>query len=219
MYTGNDSMNTNRQVSAMLRNASPDMLGIDDCIDFLISMSPIDKDPTFFSGTERDEYKAWLTDVKKMHLKTVLEIGTYRGRTTWLLSRVCPPDVTIVTVELVPGAPWADIEQMGLPGQRIISLIGDSRDESTRQIVEKALGGQRVDLLFIDSSHEYAQTKREIELYFEFMKPDGKVAFHDILLPHLGVHEVWQELTKRYPLHREYTQGYGIGVITVGESP
>ncbi len=208
-------MNTNKQVSSMLKNAPPGMTDIDECIDFLIAMSPIDEDPVFFSGTERHEYKAWLEDIREMHLKTILEIGTYRGRTTWLLSRACPSDTLIVTVEIKDGAPWVDIEQMGLPGQEIISLVGDSRDESTLHVVETILEGEQVDLLFIDSDHSYETTAREVALYSPLVKDGGSVGLHDMLNDQ-WVAAVWKEVIEKHPDCKVYNSGqYGIGMTVV----
>ena len=36
-----------------------------------------------------------------------------------------------------------------------------------------------IDLLFIDSSHEYEHTAQEIDTWFRFVADDGVVLFHD----------------------------------------
>jgi hypothetical protein len=41
-----------------------------------------------------------------------------------------------------------------------------------------------VDVLFIDTTHAYAQTSLEIELYLPKVRPGGVVLMHDVELEH-----------------------------------
>ena len=44
----------------------------------------------------------------------------------------------------------------------------------------------RVDIVFIDTQHTYEQTKLEIELYRPFVRPGGRMIFHDTAIVETG---------------------------------
>ena len=86
----------------------------------------------------------------------VCEIGTSAGGTLYLLTRVAAPDAVIVSVDLddarrtsrgLRGWP-------GAPGQRLVSLAGDSHTERDASIAsERRSTGEPLDVLFIDGDH------------------------------------------------------------------
>lgn len=175
------------------------------------------------------EIKALLELVESKRCARVLEIGSSKGGTIYLFSRVAAPDATIVTVDL-PGhtfrghyPKWKEPLYRSFAGDRqtLVPMRGDSHTAETADRVFNALGRQGVDFLFIDGDHRYEGAKDDFERYRAFVNPGGIIAFHDVVPgPEEmvgGVPRLWQELKAQYA-HRElvesWTQGgFGIGVL------
>jgi len=106
---------------------------------------------------------------------TVLEIGVGTGQSTTAF---------LAAAELTGGHVWSvDISasclfllehaQSGRPAPWTF-ILGDSADQAvTDRTPDKA------DVLFIDSSHAYAQTRLELERYVPRVRPGGMVLLHD----------------------------------------
>jgi predicted O-methyltransferase YrrM len=85
-----------------------------------------------------------------------------------------------------------------------------------------------VDIVFIDTSHTYEQTKQELELYVGKVKPGGLIVLHDTELkrpeasppsdPDFPVAQAVAEFVSAGPYRSvEWVEGcYGLGIITVG---
>ena len=81
-----------------------------------------------------------------------------------------------------------------------------------------------VDILFIDTSHAYEHTVRELNLYRWVVRPGGRIVLHDTELPHPeGVHglaypvrRAVEEFCKAEGLTWEnHTNCWGLGIIEV----
>jgi predicted O-methyltransferase YrrM len=160
---------------------------------------------------------------------TVLEIGTYKGGTFFLFSRVASPEAVLVSLDLpqdpsgVGYAQWQGrlFRSFARERQRIELVLADSRQEQTVERVRQLLNGRSVDFLFIDGDHAYESVKNDFNLYSPLVADDGVIAFHDIVpgLPSLvgGVPQFWQEVKRQYHVKEfveSWSQGaYGIGVI------
>ena len=55
----------------------------------------------------------------------------------------------------------------------------NSLDPETPRAAKEFLGGDP-EMIILDSSHEYAQTLRELELWFEALAPGGLLVVHDV---------------------------------------
>ncbi len=175
------------------------------------------------------EIKALLELVASRSCARVLEIGSSKGGTIYLFSRVSSPQATLVTVDL-PGSllrghypRWKDslYRSFAGDGQTLVPMRGDSHTPGTSARVFDALGRQPVDFLFIDGDHSYDGAKDDFERYRKLVTPNGIIAFHDVVPGPAemvgGVPQLWQELKQQYT-HRElvesWTQGgFGIGVL------
>ncbi len=51
-----------------------------------------------------------------------------------------------------------------------------------------------VDMIFIDAGHTYEDVSKDVKDYFDFVKPGGIVALHDVTPGWPDVLKVWQEL-------------------------
>lgn len=161
----------------------------------------------------------------------IVEIGTARGGTLLLLTRVASYDATIVSVDL-PGGPFGGgyrrthanlIRSFARDRQKIHLVRGNSHSASTVDRVRAILGGQ-ADCLFIDGDHTYDGVLADFEKYSPLVSADGLIAFHDIVpgLPENvgGVPNFWEDVRTRFE-HREIVAdwdqgGYGIGVLYRG---
>jgi predicted O-methyltransferase YrrM len=161
--------------------------------------------------------------------KTVLEIGTYRGGTFFLFSRVAAPDAILISLDLPPsrsglGYPsWRRglFRSFAKAQQKIELVLADSHQTVTVTRIQQLLGGRQLDFLFIDGDHSYEGVKSDYEMYSPLVRNGGLIAFHDIVprAPEraCGVPRFWEELKMTRTVTEfvaDWRQdGYGIGVV------
>jgi cephalosporin hydroxylase len=183
----------------------------------------------------RSEIEALLELLAEDPPRTVLEIGTARGGTLFLLCHVASADARLISVDL-PGGDFGG----GYPAalvplltsfaqhEQVVELIrGDSHSHDTLAKVEQILGGRQVDFLMIDGDHSYEGIRRDFTMYSPLVRQGGWIALHDIVpgRPELGggVPDFWRELKARHPVREivaDWNQGaYGIGLIEQDETP
>jgi len=84
-----------------------------------------------------------------------------------------------------------DIEQNNEP-----DILGDSAESKTVEELKRLLGGELIDLLFIDGNHSYEGVKADFENYSPLTK--HLIAFHDVHsvleTRAKGVHRHWNEM-------------------------
>jgi cephalosporin hydroxylase len=163
--------------------------------------------------------------------RTVLEIGTMRGGTLLLFTRVAADDALLVTVDLsdetrrefggdnhAANAPLYRAFARGT--QRVEFIAGDSHEPDTTKRITDTLEGRPVDFLFIDGDHTYDGVRSDYEMYSPLVRPGGLIAFHDIVDGPEdavgGVPKFWREIKTESTceLVQDWGQGgYGIGVL------
>jgi cephalosporin hydroxylase len=184
----------------------------------------------------RSEIAALLERLCKVEPLTVLEIGTARGGTLFLFTRVAAKDALIVSIDL-PGGEFGGGYDAGVETlyrsfarsrQRVELLIGNSHDVATLAEVRERLGGREIDFLFIDGDHTYEGVKRDFEMYSPLVRAGGLVAFHDIVPGpgYLvgGVPQFWAEVRAGFAHVDEYVADWrqgraGIGVVQISHDP
>lgn len=166
----------------------------------------------------------------EMQPKTVLEVGTARGGTLFLFCRSAAPDAEIVSLDLPYGRngggfpKWKEpiYHLFAEPGQKLTLIRANSHLAQSRELVERAVGGRKFDVIMIDADHSYEGAKRDFELYSPLVSEQGIVVLHDILPnrfdPEINVHRLWEEISANNQCEEivaDYRQGnLGIGVIT-----
>jgi predicted O-methyltransferase YrrM len=161
--------------------------------------------------------------------RAVVEVGTDKGGTLFLWSRVAAPDAILVAIDNHPlGAlgtrsAWAAVRRCFARAQQRVDLLipRDSHDPRTVDEVRQRLEGRPVDFVFIDGDHEYEGVKRDFELYSPLVRPGGLIAFHDINEMYWpGVGRLWDELKPHHEtvefVANDPPRRWGIGVIRVG---
>lgn len=184
----------------------------------------------FFGALQvREELLALAEIIAARQPERALEIGTYRGGTLFLLTRLASPNATIISVDLPGGrfgGGYSDqrawfYKHFARRSQRLHLLRGDSHSAEMFGRVKTTLSGQPLDYLFIDGDHRYEGVKRDFEMYAPLVRRGGIIAMHDIVehLPSSGCEasRLWDEIKPRYR-HVEIVtnkcQGWaGIGVL------
>jgi predicted O-methyltransferase YrrM len=179
----------------------------------------------------KSEIASLLGFLKNNKPKVIMEIGTARGGTLFLFSKVAPKDSLIISLDL-PGGPFGGgyprwkmplYKSFSEDKQRIILVRENSHQTKTLQRIKEILGNKELDFLFIDGDHTYDGVKRDFALYKQLVKRGGTIAFHDIV-PHppearCGVNIFWDEIKDRYESQEfveDWNQGWsGIGLIKV----
>jgi predicted O-methyltransferase YrrM len=115
----------------------------------------------------------------------ILELGVRKGNSTLALlagaeesgGHVWSADITDVIREDM--RPWA--------GCRLWTFTcGDDMNENVQNQLPR-----EVDVLFIDTSHEYGHTLRELEVYMPRLAPGGVALFHDTRFVFFARREDW----------------------------
>jgi len=175
------------------------------------------------------EIQALYGIVREMRPKVVCEIGTYKGGTLYLWCKASSPDAQIISCDLPQGLRNAFSENrrrfyrhFSHNGQRMQFFPGDSHSRMIRESVEKALGGQKIDFLFIDGDHRLQGVKADFDNFASLVRKDGIIAFHDIFprpeFPEIEVYKFWNDVKKssRHTQEIKAMEGerpIGIGVL------
>ena len=195
-------------------------------VDIGISTQPV------VASQQLDEIIPALERIERLRPQRVCEIGTAAGGTLYLLTRVSAPDALVVSIDLVIAPHTRALrERLARPGQRVVSLAGDSQSEETALRLERLLDGQQLDVLFIDGDHSYDGVRADFERYSPLVRSGGIVALHDINEDFRTKHGIetpsisgevprfWRELKDRYRTEELIADpaqdGFGIGLVYV----
>lgn len=186
---------------------------------------------------DRMEIAVLAERVRELEPEIIVEIGTRHGGTLFIWSQVSKTLKLLISIDLPEDMPRKGyfVERIKLyqlftanqPQCQLELLRMDSQQESTHAMVEKLLGGRRIDFLFLDGDHNYAGVKRDYQMYSELVRPGGLIALHDIRRHKskewIQVYRVWDEIRadedKTEEIIRQpFTGQYGIGVMTKSDS-
>jgi predicted O-methyltransferase YrrM len=167
--------------------------------------------------------------------KRILEIGTANGGTLFLFCRIADANAIIVSVDMPGGwfgggyPRWKGLlyQRFVSAGQKLHLLRADSHSPETLARVQRILGDQKFDFIFIDGDHTYNGVKQDYEMYRQLGAPGCIIGFHDIVAnatdPDCEVPRFWNELRAA---HRtiEFVEnpaqvGAGIGVVLPAGQP
>ncbi|HTW45530.1 MAG TPA: class I SAM-dependent methyltransferase [Acidobacteriaceae bacterium] len=187
-------------------------------------------DNHFFNASQvRGELVALAETLAQLRPDRALEIGTFRGGTLLLLTRLASPHATVVSVDL-PGGKFGGgysthrrrlYRHFARRDQRLHLLQGDSHSKEMFERVKVAFENKPLDYLFIDGDHTYEGVKKDFQMYAPFVRKGGIIALHDIAEhpPSIGceVSRLWSELKLHYrheEIIQDRAQGWaGIGIL------
>ena len=168
---------------------------------------------------------AWAAESRP---RTVCEIGTAMGGTTFLLGQSLPTVEHLIGIDLYVRRKQR-LKFFSRPAQRLAFFDGSSYAPATIERFRAHLGGDKLDLLFIDGDHTGAGVARDFAAYRHFVRDGGIVVFHDIVEDYQtrfgrqtgrwtgDVPRFWREIKYFYQTNEfvEYPDqdGLGIGAI------
>lgn len=126
------------------------------------------------------EVQAFHAFLRDRSPRVVCEIGTAAGGHFYMLSRSLPTVTTLIGVDLHVRN-RAFLRRLAPHNLDIQLIDGDSRSIPVRNAVERAVGGQGVDVLFIDGDHTYEGVRSDYLNYRDLVREGGIIAFHDIV--------------------------------------
>ena len=147
--------------------------------------------------------------LKPQKLRVIIEIGTMKGGTLFLFSKITANNAIIISIDLPRARFGGGYPKYRIPlyrgfasqNQRIFLIRADSHLKSTLKKVQNILNDKKVDLLFLDGDHRYMGVKNDFEMYTPLLGKRGNVVFHDIvqcLEQDVNVHKFWNEIKKMY---------------------
>ncbi len=187
-----------------------------------------------FNGTitpyqNRSEITRLAERVRALAPRTLLEVGTARGGTLFLLCQAAAGDATIVSLDLPEGRNGGGFPKWKMPtyaafakpGQRLLFVRGNSHDPASRDKVHALMDGRPSDFIMIDGDHSYEGVKTDFELYYPLLAPGGLLALHDIRPtpydPSIDVHRFWIEIRDRFRteeiVETPDQPNFGIGLV------
>lgn len=175
----------------------------------------------------RSEFASMVKLVREARPERIMEIGTAKGATLLCWCRIASKHVISVDLEGgIHGGGYPPAKQKlyreftsGRPGVRLDLFQENSQIMATRQKVEAVLGGEKLDVLFIDGDHSYAGVRKDFDLWSPLVRQGGIVMFHDILphtsVAHCEVDRLWNELKSQHR-HLEFVHDSGQGWAGIG---
>jgi cephalosporin hydroxylase len=139
----------------------------------------------------REEITDMVEFLKQRPLRNVMEIGSESGGTFYLWSKLAKLGGLKISLDKPDGTSgsWLYKEPDALAKRtalfqsfapRVRVVTGDSHSEEIKAQVAGILKDEKLDFLFIDGDHSYEGVKADWDMYREFVRPGGIVAFHDI---------------------------------------
>ncbi len=174
------------------------------------------------------EIKNLLKIIKQEKPKYIMEIGSAKGGTLFLFSKVADPYAHIISLDLPHGNFGGGYSKSRIPifkklvlkTQTIDLIRDDSHKKKTLNQIKKILGKNKLDFLFIDGDHTYNGVKKDFEMYSPLVKKGGIIAFHDIAKSNdtsCKVNTFWNQIKKKYKskeiIEDKEQGGFGIGVL------
>jgi predicted O-methyltransferase YrrM len=111
-------------------------------------------------------------------IRSILEIGSAAGGTTYVLHRFFAPDTMVIIDDNRHGKHTLRPEI--LASIERTEIIGNSRDQD---VIDQARGP--FDLIVIDGDHSYVGVKADVENYLPKLRDKGFLMFHDT------AHRLW----------------------------
>jgi len=195
--------------------------------------NPLDYPIAYMKPRRTSEALAWLDNipfafalVQAHRPKLIVELGTHTGVSYFAFCQAV--EVSGLPTKCYGIDTWEGDEHAGFYGEEIFrDLVANHEplysnfSKLLRMKFDDALKEFRdgyIDLLHIDGCHEYESVKHDFESWRPKLSSRSVVLLHDINAqePHFGARRFFVELQSGYPVF-EFTHGYGLGVVAVGE--
>ncbi len=153
-----------------------------------------------FEGLLVEGQEWWLynTSYNQTNDAVIVEIGSFKGRSTACLALGCVGTAKRVYAIDTFNGNDSDFHQRNFFDQFQANISSLNLDRYVHPIVglstEAAPGWDKpIDFIFIDGSHEYNDVLADFENFYPHVKPGGIIAFHDVTEGWPGVVRCWNE--------------------------
>lgn len=133
--------------------------------------------------------RALWNQVKNITNGTIVEIGSYGGKSTIILANASPTS-SIIAID--PYIGYEDIEAQFLSAVKGFNII--PKKVKSEDFTDKL----KIDFLHIDGDHSYEAVKKDIEKFVPMVKKGHYVFFHDYPVAEFGVGRAVNELKDKY---------------------
>ena len=135
-----------------------------------------------------------------------VEVGTFDKGCLAYVASLLSPTATIIDVDMQENADGTErLKRLVGPGQRLVTVVGDSTSTVVLDKVRSALGGQKADAVFIDGNHAAPFCWADYCNYGELVAAGGFMFFHDIYwqgAPEcFGVSQAAEWIDRMHPMH------------------
>ncbi len=141
---------------------------------------------------------------KNVQPSIIVETGTDRGRSAVHFAAGCP-QAQVITIDIDQNCS-NEVRSFGF--KNIVAITSDSL-EFTKQLYRYPI----IDILFIDSLHNFHQTYREYEHYRPYVREGGLIIFDDIRI-NGEMTAFWNYfvIDKKFDLSVLHFSGFGIAI-------
>jgi cephalosporin hydroxylase len=165
------------------------------------------------------EFGHFLTFIKQLKPKRIMEIGSFYGGTLWHWAQLKPE--VLVAIDLITDSPehhdnvLKAREQWDswMEGIEFHNIIGPSHDDWF--VWKEVNDSAPYDFMFIDGDHSYEGVKKDFAAYRPMLSPGGSIAFHDTVRHEPGVIAFANELKELYPWSQFFSPDWGAGILLV----
>jgi predicted O-methyltransferase YrrM len=139
-------------------------------LDWMFESNPTNKGLVIL---ELDEAACLFRLARSKPAARILEIGRWRGGSTFLLAVASDHDSIVTSIEIAP----QDDELLSTAlkknnlAHKVELLVANSQEAAARP--------DFYDLIFVDGDHSYEGAARDYEVWKKAMKPGGHLAFHN----------------------------------------
>lgn len=160
-------------------------------------------------------YLKYISLIYQIKIRTILEIGVFRGKNAEVLRKEFPKAHLYLVDPWKPDSPYLDSGSAVSKQQQIFNdaktrTFDLFQNDPQVTIIEKPsfeaapLLPNALDLVFIDANHSYASVHRDILTYLPKVRPGGILSGHNYGRPRLpGVMQAVQELLPTFLLGQD----------------
>ena len=142
---------------------------------------------------ELSDFICFLKNYEKKNGKKIrnfLEIGFNSGKVNTVLNKFFNFEQIVAVDNFTADISATDL-MANLRRKNLTLICGNSDKKEILRIIKKF---QPFDLIFVDASHEYNNTKKDLKNYCTMLSDHGILAAHDIhSLEYPGVNKAWNE--------------------------
>lgn len=161
--------------------------------------------------------------VRNTKPKHIVELGSHLGCSLFSMAQAIKDAKLKTRIDAVDT--WKGDEHAGFYSEEVFETVKRIKVKDypnvdmhlLRMTFDKARKKYKknsIDILHIDGLHTYEGVKHDFDTWFDTVKDDGIILFHDTAVKKwgFGIYKLWDELKKDYKT-LEFTHSFGLGVM------